>query len=57
MQRVQKAVLDNIRDAKVFDSIRRDGQKRGQNTQQKECVKDKKLIQNCIYCGTVHLQK
>ena len=36
MHRAEKEVLDNIRDAKDFDLIRRDRQKPGQNRQQKE---------------------
>ena len=42
MQRVQKAVLENIRNEKDFDSVRRDRQRPGQNRQQREGIKEKK---------------
>ena len=59
VQRAHKAVLDNIRDAKDFDSTSRDTQKPGQSRQQKEDVKEKKLIENCTYCVMVicHLDR
>ena len=53
VQRLQKAVLDNIRD---FDLIRRNRKKTGE-IDSKETTKDKKWIENCSYCGTTHLQK
>ena len=53
---VQKAVLDNITDAKGFDLKRRDRQK-GQNKQKKQSIKEKKLIENCRYCGKRYPQK
>ena len=48
VKRALKAVLETIRDARDFDSIRRDRQRSGQNgnKQQREHVKDKKIIEN-----------
>ena len=57
VQRAQKAVLENLRDAKDFDLVKRDRQRWGQNRQQREAVKEKKVIENSKYCGMTHLQK
>ena len=51
-QRAQNAVLEILRDAKDFDLIR-DGQRTGQNRQQK----GNKLTENCIYCRMIHLYR
>ena len=40
-----------------LDSIRRDRQKPGQNRQQKQGVKEKKLLDTSGCYGTTHLQK
>ena len=51
-----QAILDNIRDAKDFDLVQRDGQKPCQNRQQKESIKKKKWIENFRYNGIRHPQ-
>ena len=53
---MQRAVLDNIRDTKKCNSIRRGRQKQSYIRKQRENVNGKKLIQNCKYCGTGYLQ-
>ena len=54
-QRAQKEVLENIRDTKDFDSISRDKQRPDGNGQQREGVKEKKVKENCRYCGMTHI--
>ena len=58
-QRSQKVLLENIRDAKDFDLIKGDRQRPGQNRNraERESVKEKKIIENCKYCGMTHPEK
>ena len=52
-QTVQKAVLDNIRDAKEFNS-----RETGKNQVRigSDNANEKKVVENCKYCSTGHLQ-
>ena len=50
-QRAQKVVLDYIRDMKEFEYVRRDRQKQSHSRQQRDNVNEKKLVENCKYCG------
>ena len=53
-QRTQKGVLDNIRYVKEFNPIRRDRQNQCHSRQQKDSIKEKKLVQKYKYCDTRH---
>ena len=53
-QRGQKALLDSIRDVKELDSIRRNRHKPGHSSQQRDSLKEKKIVENYKYCGRGH---
>ena len=57
IQGAKAVVLEKIKNAKGFDSIRRNRQEPGENRQQSEGIKEKKVMENSKYCGMSHPQK
>ena len=47
VQWVHKEVLDNIRDTKEFNSVKRDRQKCSNKRQQKDKCNEKRIMENC----------